>query len=192
MKRKRFDFGYRCEGDSAYAEDGLTAPAGTGLAAQRPGTDGRPGRPQTQPPAAVMQNLLMPSSTSPLCPLSIHSPPDAVPSTPPVATRAQSLPFGELTWENFERLCHRMAALQGNVEHCARYGLQGEAQEGIDIYARQADGRYTCVQAKRHRGLYRSNGARRGQLVPQGCLDSTCIPIHHRCPGVPTFHQGSK
>lgn len=60
------------------------------------------------------------------------------------------LPFGELSWENFERLCHRLTALDGDVEHCARYGRQGEAQAGIDIYARQADSRYHCLQAKRH------------------------------------------
>jgi energy-coupling factor transporter ATP-binding protein EcfA2 len=43
--------------------------------------------------------------------------------------------------------------LDGTVEHCARYGLQGEAQAGIDIYARYADGRYHCLQAKRHKSF---------------------------------------
>lgn len=100
-----------------------------------------------------MQNRSMPSPASPLAPLSIHRPPDAVPAISPVATRAHSLPFTELTWENFERLCHRLTALEGGIEHCARYGRQGEAQEGIDIYARQPDGRYVCVQAKRHRAF---------------------------------------
>jgi hypothetical protein len=71
----------------------------------------------------------------------------------PVATRAQLLPFDALSWENFERLCHRLIALDGDVEHCARYGRQGDAQEGIDIFARQADGRYHCLQAKRHRSF---------------------------------------
>jgi hypothetical protein len=32
-----------------------------------------------------------------------------------------------------------------------RYGRQGDAQEGIDIFARQVNGRYHCLQAKRHR-----------------------------------------
>lgn len=91
-------------------------------------------------------------STSPsnLAPLAILSPADAVPSVLPVVTRIQVLPFGELSWENFERLCHRMTALDGDIEHCVRYGRQGDAQEGIDIYARQADSRYHCLQAKRH------------------------------------------
>jgi energy-coupling factor transporter ATP-binding protein EcfA2 len=81
------------------------------------------------------------------------SPPDGVPPAPPVATRIQSLPFGELTWENFERLCRRLVALDGDVEHCARYGRQGDAQAGIDIYARQTNGRYHCLQAKRHQSF---------------------------------------
>lgn len=83
----------------------------------------------------------------------VLSPPDRVPSVSPVATRVQSLPFDALSWENFERLCHRLIALGGDIEHCARYGLQGDAQEGIDIFARQADGRYHCLQAKRHRSF---------------------------------------
>lgn len=91
------------------------------------------------------------SSETACPPLSILCPPDAVPSKPPVTTRIQLLPFGELSWENFERLCHRLTALDGDIEHCARYGQQGEAQEGIDIFARQKDSFYHCLQAKRHR-----------------------------------------
>lgn len=85
--------------------------------------------------------------------LSALAPPDAVPTVHPVATRAQLLPFDALSWENFERLCHRLSALEGDVEHCARYGRQGDAQEGIDIFARQANDRYHCLQAKRHRSF---------------------------------------
>lgn len=95
----------------------------------------------------------MPASLPAVAPLAVLSPPDAVPSTLPVVTRAQQLPFGELTWENFERLCHRLTALGADVEHCARYGRPGDAQEGIDIFARQADGHYHCLQAKRHRSF---------------------------------------
>lgn len=95
-------------------------------------------------------NLKVSTSTSNLGTLAILSPPNAVPSVLPVVTRIQVLPFGELSWENFERLCHRMTALDGDIEYCARYGRQGEAQEGIDIFARQADSRYHCLQAKRH------------------------------------------
>lgn len=91
----------------------------------------------------------MPSSPSSAKPLRLLSPPDAVPP-PPVSTSLQVLPFGALTWENFERLCYRMMLLEGDVEHCARYGFQGEAQEGIDIFARGPDGKYHCLQAKRH------------------------------------------
>lgn len=83
--------------------------------------------------------------------LTILSPPNALPPDPPSTTRHQVLPFGSLTWENFERLCHRLCALDANVDYCARYGQQGEAQEGIDIFARLDDGRYHCLQAKRHR-----------------------------------------
>jgi hypothetical protein len=93
----------------------------------------------------------MPTLPSVFTTLNLLSPPDAVPSTYPVETRVQVLPFDALSWENFERLCHRLTALDGNVENCERYGRQGDAQEGIDIFARQPDGKYHCLQAKRHR-----------------------------------------
>ncbi len=69
---------------------------------------------------------------------------------PPVETRKQELPFGELSWEDFERLCLRMARLEANVEHCQLYGIRGQKQEGIDIYARKkfAD-KYWVYQCKR-------------------------------------------
>ena len=85
--------------------------------------------------------------------LAIFAPPNAIVSVPPVTTRTQLLPFEALAWENFERLWHRMMALDGDVEYCARYGSQGEAQEGIDIYAQLASGRYHCLQAKRHKSF---------------------------------------
>lgn len=103
--------------------------------------------------ARCSDNMTMPASPSALAPLAVLSPPDAVPSVPPVATRVQMLPFEALSWENFERLCHRLTALDDDVEYCERYGRQGDAQEGIDIFARQVDGRYHCLQAKRHRNF---------------------------------------
>ena len=57
---------------------------------------------------------------------SVTSPPDGVPPAPSVVTRAQVLPFGELTWENFERLCRRLVSFEGDVEHRARYGRQAK------------------------------------------------------------------
>lgn len=77
---------------------------------------------------------------------------------PPVETRQQVLPFEQLAWENFERLCLRLARQRGVVEHSvdraagdvetgrmsardARtqgrlYGTRGQKQQGIDLYVR--------------------------------------------------------
>lgn len=84
---------------------------------------------------------------------SLRAPPDTDRPRPPVETRVQCLPMGELSWENFERLCYRLVGQQSEVEHCARYGVQGEAQEGIDLFARLSSGRYYCWQAKRHKSF---------------------------------------
>jgi hypothetical protein len=61
-----------------------------------------------------------------------------------VRTRLQELPFGDLAWENFERMCLRLVRLEAEVEHCQLYGTRGQDQEGIDLYARGAlDEEYT-------------------------------------------------
>lgn len=80
----------------------------------------------------------------------LNAPPDRVPAYPPVSTRPQVLPFGELTWENFERLCHRLAGQDERIEYVARYGRSGQAQQGIDIFVRLANGKYEVWQAKRY------------------------------------------
>ncbi len=80
----------------------------------------------------------------------LNAPPDSVPSHPPTSTRQQVLPFGELTWENFERLCYRIASQDKRAEHVARYGRQGQAQHGIDIFVRLESGKYEVWQAKRY------------------------------------------
>ena len=76
-------------------------------------------------------------------------------SRPPTRTQLQLLPFSELEWENFERLCYRLAKTRGDVEQwAALYGARGQKQDGIDIYARRPDEKlYSCWQSKRHRKL---------------------------------------
>jgi len=76
-------------------------------------------------------------------------------SRPPTRTRLQLLPFGELEWENFERLCYRLAKTDGDVEQwAALYGSRGQKQDGIDIYVRRPDAKfYACWQSKRYKQL---------------------------------------
>ena len=76
-------------------------------------------------------------------------------SRPPTQSRLQLLPFGELEWENFERLCYRLVRSTGDVENwAALFGGRGQKQDGIDIYVRRPDpSRYACWQSKRHERL---------------------------------------
>jgi len=69
---------------------------------------------------------------------------------PPVETAEQVLPFGGLSPENFERLCLRLARLEGTPVCCRRYGVPGQKQYGIDIYSRVPSGRYVTYQCKRY------------------------------------------
>ena len=78
---------------------------------------------------------------------------DAPAISPPVVTREQVLPLGSLSWENFERLCFRLAHRGGDVEDARIYGERGQAQEGIDLYVRRATGDYETWQCKRYQEI---------------------------------------
>jgi hypothetical protein len=67
----------------------------------------------------------------------------------PTATRPQLLPLGSLLPKDFERLCFRLARLDASVVSCRLYGIHGQAQQGIDLYAREHNGTYKVVQCKR-------------------------------------------
>ncbi len=74
----------------------------------------------------------------------------------PVQSRIQVLPLGDLSWENFERLCARLITKEGAVFDCFRYGKPGEEQQGIDILARRwIDGHLQrwVYQCKRYVGF---------------------------------------
>lgn len=71
----------------------------------------------------------------------------------PVETRPDKLPFLERGWENFERLCRRLAATSSQVEVAWAYGRRGQKQYGIDILVRTKDGGYEVWQTKRYEKL---------------------------------------
>ena len=74
------------------------------------------------------------------------------PGPPPVVTftRLQSLPFGNLRWDDFEKLCLRLARSDQEIEDARRYGVQGQGQYGIDLLARRpGTGGYTVYQCKK-------------------------------------------
>ena len=100
-------------------------------------------------------------------------PPTACHVPAPIRTRCQVLPTEHLVWEDFERLCLRLIELDlepihvsaTNLDVEARmpaarlYGRRGQAQSGIDVYARDRlvpgenppSRRYVSLQARRTR-----------------------------------------
>jgi NACHT domain len=72
--------------------------------------------------------------------------------------RLQSLPISKLSWENFERLCLRLARLDTELETCRVYGTPGQTQEGIDVYAvERTSGKPRVLQCKRVKRFGPSN-----------------------------------
>lgn len=73
---------------------------------------------------------------------------------PPLQPRAQSLPFNEMEWEDFEKLCLRLVKREPDVEHGQIYGTPGQDQEGIDLYARESiSEKYRVYQCKREKSF---------------------------------------
>lgn len=79
----------------------------------------------------------------------LSKPPTGPMVAPPTETRPQTLPFRDLSWEDFECLVLRLARRQGDITHCSLYGTRGQAQEGLDIVAIDGNsGKTICFQCK--------------------------------------------
>lgn len=80
----------------------------------------------------------------------LFDPPSGGFPDPPIETAEQLLPFGGLQWEDFEKLCLRIARLDGDPRHSRRYGVKGQAQGGIDLYSALPSGMYATYQCKKY------------------------------------------
>ena len=67
------------------------------------------------------------------------------------------MPFEQLSWRDFERLVFRLARTDADVVYCAPYGRSGQAQHGIDVYARMTGGGHICWQAKNRKDVRASD-----------------------------------
>lgn len=79
----------------------------------------------------------------------LTAPPSGEQPDPPVDTRKQLLPLGQLDWPDFERLCARLIAKQSDVEDARLYGEAGQKQGGIDILAHGKEGAIAVYQCRR-------------------------------------------
>src|SRR5215211_6571826 len=81
---------------------------------------------------------------------------------PPIDTKAQLLPIGDLQWLDAERLFLRLLHTVRPVQYAKLFGVPGQTQGGIDAYARlpldltddEAGGRnYITLQSRRVKSL---------------------------------------
>lgn len=126
---------------------------------------------------APLADPSQPSTWSP-APSWVRVPPTAIGVPAPVQTRPQVLPVNGLTWEDFERLCLRLLELDAQSVHVSTidlkkeatqtvaglYGEAGQAQAGIDVYARMPlvlgdsppPRRYVSLQSRRIKTVTRA------------------------------------
>ena len=81
---------------------------------------------------------------------------------PPIDTRSQILPVGQLGWADAEKLFLRLLDTARPVQYAKLYGVPGQAQAGIDAYARlplevaedsRAGRDYITLQSRRVKSL---------------------------------------
>ncbi|WP_216327367.1 restriction endonuclease [Deinococcus aestuarii] len=80
--------------------------------------------------------------------------------TPPLTTAPPLLPLGDLAPSEFESFCADLIRLQPGVQRCARLGVSGDKQDGIDLIADLAGGRRRVIQCRRWRRFTRSDAER--------------------------------
>lgn len=83
----------------------------------------------------------------------LTTPPSGRQPDPPVDTRKQVLPFDQLDWPDFERLCAQLIAKQSDVEDARLYGEPGQNQGGIDILAHGRQGTVSVHQCRRVKAM---------------------------------------
>lgn len=85
----------------------------------------------------------------------LQEPPTGPEPRPPVETRQQSLPLGELSWQDFERLILRLVRREDKIIECSVYGTPGQSQDGIDIVAARSGqpALGVCYQCKKVSGF---------------------------------------
>lgn len=88
-------------------------------------------QPQDQTAAAVPNPLYATAET----PTWLSIPPTGGDIPLPVQTNKQLLPLSSLGWDDFERLCFKLIRTEVGPARAAIYGVPGQAQQGIDMYA---------------------------------------------------------
>jgi len=71
----------------------------------------------------------------------------------PIEATANKLPIENLAWEDFEKLCLRVAETRHTIDDCEIYGIKGQKQDGIDIFAIKDNDNYSSYQCKRYKSI---------------------------------------
>ena len=103
-----------------------------------------------------LQDSIAPSG-DPTVPVYFPELPESVVEAHPVETRVPELPCDQLSWQDFERLVFRLARKNSDVVYFARHGRSGQAQHGIDVYARLAGGGHICWQVRNRKDVATSD-----------------------------------
>lgn len=87
--------------------------------------------------------------------------------SPPIKTTLDLLPIDQLRWDDFEKLCLRLAQAIHGVNNCEIYGTKGQKQHGIDIFAYK-NAKYSSYQCKRYQKVSGNDLEEAVQLFKEG------------------------
>ena len=120
---------------------------------------------ETNPQSITPAQRLDQSQAMPETPSWLLTPPIGGGLPLPVQTHEQELPLDRLAWQDFERLCLRLLRSEVGAVRASLYGLPGQGQQGIDVYAiggitpNGADDprRYVALQSRRIKNVTGTN-----------------------------------
>lgn len=86
-------------------------------------------------------------------PPDLTDPPARPELEPPLDPEVNELPLAKIPWPEFEKLCLHLVEEVATVDSSNPFGVRGQKQEGIDLYARTQDGSWWAIQCRRVENL---------------------------------------
>lgn len=85
--------------------------------------------------------------------------------------------FPPLYWQDHERLTYEMSQKKNKFDFVERYGRNGQAQYGVDIYGRETNGKAIAIQCKRKESYNAAGNMLAGGQITESIIDEEIMKL---------------